>query len=234
MFALSPHDGGTFAVALEPGPQGRIGLGRGRGPASGQTGSAVAWLLVEGGSGGLAVGDLGAEIAGRSDVFEAPGWSALVPAGTPLAVEGDLRYSVVWRSWAGTVAPRLIPPDEVVQERRGEGPDERQVRTCIGEGPLIVGETLNSPGRWSSWPPHRHEQEEVYLYRFGPAHGFGVQVLAREDGVERATVVRDGHIERIRFGYHPVVAAPGAAMYYLWALAGERETLTPEIDPRYV
>ena len=44
-------------------------------------------------------------------------------------------------------------------------------------------------------------------------------------------IVRDGHVQRIASGYHPVVAAPGYAMCYLWALAGESTTLTPAYDP---
>ncbi len=232
LFRLSPVGAGAFEVALEPGPEGRIGLGRGRGPGAGTTGTAVAWLLVEGGEGALAVGDRSAQVGGRADVFESAGWSAMVPPETEFALEGRIRFAAVWRAWDRPLEARVIPPSEVTEEARGRGPDERVVRTCVGEGPLIVGETLNAPGRWSSWPPHRHEQEEVYLYRFDPPHGFGVQVLA-DGGDEHAAVVRDGRVERIRSGYHPVVAAPGSTMYYLWALAGDRETLAPEVDPRY-
>ena len=106
------------------------------------------------------------------------------------------------------------------------------MRTYVSEGPLICGETINPPGGWSSWPPHRHEHEEVYLYRFDDTAGFGVQmVYASDPGAPK--IVRDGHIERIRGTYHPVVASPKSSMLYVWALAGESMTLTPEPDPRY-
>ena len=49
---------------------------------------------------------------------------------------------------------------------RGDGATQRRVRTYVPEGELIVGETLNPPGGWSSYPPHRHDHEELYLYRF--------------------------------------------------------------------
>ena len=52
-----------------------------------------------------------------------------------------------------------------------------------------------------------------------------------EDDRSDATIVRDGHVQRIASGYHPVVAAPGYAMCYLWALAGASTTLTPSYDP---
>ena len=45
--------------------------------------------------------------------------------------------------------------------------------------------------------------------------------------------MRDGSIERITDGYHPVVAAPAAAMYYLWALAGDTDTVDTKVDPTY-
>ena len=102
----------------------------------------------------------------------------------------------------------------------------------MAEGELIVGETLNPPGGWSSYPPHRHEHEELYLYRFEPAIGFGVHV-SYDEAADAARVVRDGSIERITDGYHPVVAAPAAAMYYLWALAGDHDTVDTRIDPLY-
>ena len=89
---------------------------------------------------------------------------------------------------------------------------------------------MNQPGGWSSWPPHRHEHEEVYVYRFDPAQGFGV-ALTYGGATELARIVHDGHVQRIPSGYHPVVAAPGYAMYYLWALAGQSDSLTPILDP---
>jgi 5-deoxy-glucuronate isomerase len=55
---------------------------------------------------------------------------------------------------------------------------------------------------------------------------------SESDDDERAVVVRDGRIERITSGWHPVVAAPGFTMYYLWALAGA-DRLETELDGRY-
>ena len=215
-----------------PADGGRLAVERGVGPASGRLDAGVGWLLVEGGRGRLTLDGEGVDIADREDVFEAAGWSAVIGAGATYAVEGELRWTLVSRVGDRTMPSRLVPPGEVVDEVRGEGTTVRRVRTYVPEGPIIAGETLNPPGGWSSYPPHRHEHEEVYLYRFDRPDGFGVQV--RYDGEDQqAVVVRDGHVERIASGYHPVVAAPHATMYYLWALAGTSETLTPEFDPRY-
>lgn len=97
-------------------------------------------------------------------------------------------------------------------------------------------------GTWSSFPPHRHDRdspdearlEEVYYYRIQPVGGFAVQVRYDVDtGEEDLRMVRDGESAAITAGFHPVVAAPGYRLYYLWILAGETRDLRPYIDPRY-
>ncbi len=60
---------------------------------------------------------------------------------------------------------------------------------------FIVGETINPPGNWSSYPPHKHDEhrpphevqlEEVYYFKFDPPGGFGVQLRYDEQGRRRA------------------------------------------------
>jgi 5-deoxy-D-glucuronate isomerase len=163
----------------------------------------------------------------RDDVFTTIGESWLVAAGDVIKLDGE--WTAVVRRGA-TVGTRKI--NHVAVEDRGDGPTARTVRTYVPEGPLICGQTINPPGGWSSWPPHRHEHEEIYLYRFEDPDGFGVQMVYEGDPGE-PSIVRDGHVERIRGTYHPVVASPKSAMLYVWALAGQSMTLTPEPDPRY-
>jgi hypothetical protein len=91
------------------------------------------------------------------------------------------------------------------------GPEHAAVR-------LLLGETINPPGNWSSYPPHRHDRhdpprevnlEEVYLFKVDPPGGFGVQIRYDLGGAEEAFLVRDDDIAVIRAGFHPVVAASG-------------------------
>jgi 5-deoxy-glucuronate isomerase len=100
---------------------------------------------------------------------------------------------------------------------------------------LIVGETLNPPGNWSSSPPHKHDRhdpphesnfEEVYLYRLEPRQGFGLQRVYDPDSsngtaVDHTYAVKHDDVVALPRGYHPVVAAPGYRLYYLWVLAGD-------------
>ncbi len=207
----------------------RLGLAHGRGDVSGETAGSVAWVVVEGGEGVLEVGALSAVVQGRSDVFDGPGWSASVGPHCRFALRGALRWSLFWRP-GGDGPTQILDPAGVVEDQRGCGPDRRTVRTYRPEGSIIAGETVAPGGGWSSYPPHRHEHEEVYLFRFSDPGGFGV-AMEYDEGRDEARRVKDGDVERIRGGYHPVVSAPGYPMCYLWALAGESDTLAPELDP---
>jgi 5-deoxy-glucuronate isomerase len=223
--------GGTWSPLLDPNA-GRLGAAHSHGAVSVSFPAAVGWLVIERGSGTLTVDGVSAAVTGRESVFDGPGWSALLGEGSTCSLDGDLDATLVWRAADRPVSTRIIDPADVSDEARGERTTARRVRTYVGNGPLIVGETLNPPGGWSSWPPHQHEHEECYLYRYSPDHGFGVHVAYDADA-DAPTIVRDGDIVRIADGWHPVVAAPGFSMYYLWALAGAGDTADNTADPRY-
>ena len=74
--------------------------------------------------------------------------------------------------------------------------------------------------------------EEIYLYRLDPPQGFGLQrIYSPESGRDEAVVVKDNLVVGLPSGYHPVAAAPGYRLYYLWLLAGESRQLIPYDDP---
>ena len=188
---------------------------------------------------------------GRSDPFAEPGHAVYAPPGAPLRlVAGDGGAVVAVTSAAAGDDPageaRIIGPEDQRIATVGEGSWERNVRTILGPehaaSRLLVGETLNPEGRWSSYPPHKHDTheppdevrlEEVYLFRVQPENGFGVQILY-EPGKERSFMVRDGEVAVIPSGYHPVVAAPGYQLYYLWVMAGQGREMAPRFDPDHV
>jgi 5-deoxy-glucuronate isomerase len=198
------------------------------------------------------VGDQELGVAGgRSDPFTQAGHAIYAPPGAPLHLEAgpDGAVVAVVSAAPGDDPPgsaRIIGPDEQSIATVGEGNWQRTVRTMLGpDDPasrLLVGETLNPPGNWSSYPPHKHDEqvppdevrlEEIYLFRVAPEGGFGVQLLYEPDG-ERTFMVHDGDVAVIRSGYHPVVAAPGYDLYYLWVLAGDGREMRPRFDPQHV
>ncbi len=140
----------------------------------------------------------------------------------------------------------FVGPDDVTVNQRGKGAYSRKVHDIFVSDPhakrLLVGETFNPPGMWSSFPPHKHDGEdgepyleEVYYYRLHPPQGFGYQGLYSKDGsLDEGYTVKDGDAVLIPRGFHPVAAAPGYGLYYLWALAGEQRKLALYEDPDHV
>ena len=194
-------------------------------------------------------------VGGRAGVFDGPGDAVYVPPESAAVFApsadgaGELTVAVA-SAPAGPQPPgaaRVIRAAEQRETVVGRGSWGRTVRTILGADDaasrLIVGETVHTdPGTWSSFPPHRHDREsadearleEVYYYRVRPANGFGVQVRYDTDtGEEDLRMVRDGDTMSITSGFHPLVAAPGHDLYYLWILAGEQRAMRVYVDPRY-
>jgi 5-deoxy-glucuronate isomerase len=183
------------------------------------------------------------------NVFESPGDAIYVPpdGDVELVASTDAVLAVATAPTGGGTPgrARVIGPADQSVHTAGTGNWARTIRTILGPDAhaarLLLGETINPPGNWSSYPPHKHDRqappdevalEEVYLYRFQPAEGFGVQ-LVYDDRDERAHIVRDGDVVAIPSGYHPVVAAPGYALYYLWVMAGEGREMAPYFEPEH-
>jgi 5-deoxy-glucuronate isomerase len=186
---------------------------------------------------------------GRSSVFEGPGHTVYAPPDTELRLTAhgpaQLAIATATRGGEAPAKARIIGPGDQRIGEAGKGNWRRAIRTILGPehaaSRLLLGETINPPGNWSSYPPHKHDREappdevrlqEVYFYKFDPAGGFGVQILYDDAGAE-AVIVRDGDVVAIPSGYHPVVAAPGYSLYYLWIMAGDGRRMAPYFDPAH-
>jgi 5-deoxy-glucuronate isomerase len=183
----------------------------------------------------------------RRSVFDDGPAAVYAPAGTDLELRGPLLASVFQAHAPESGGePYAILPAEVKSVERGRGNFARRVRDILpAERPatrLLAGETLNPPGNWSSSPPHKHDRhappeeaalEEIYLFRVQPEQGFGLQHSYHAGGAARTFPVEDLDVVAIPAGYHPVVAAPGYDLYYLWCLAGEGRELRWCPDPAH-
>ena len=107
---------------------------------------------------------------------------------------------------------------------------------------IVLGETYSMPGQWSSYPSHKHDtdnlpfevnMEEIYHFKVNPGQGFGIQVMYSDDmSLRESYIIKNGDSVAIKNGYHPVAAAPGYQVYYLWVMAGvDTRQLTPCDDP---
>lgn len=194
---------------------------------------------------GFAWRDLGQ----RADVFAGKATAAYLPAGSQVTVEAAtaLELAVCTAPAAPGGKPQLVTPEQVSSRTVGVREWQRQVQdiilTDVPAQRLLVGETFNQPGCWSSYPPHKHDVdnppaevklEEVYHFRLNAEQGFGVQrIYSPETGLEECYAVRQGDTVVIPRGYHPVAAAPGYALYYLWMLAGDNRVMKPNDDPQH-
>jgi 5-deoxy-glucuronate isomerase len=195
--------------------------------------------------GGAAVGRAG----GRASVFEGPGDAVYAPPGSQLCLRATATAELAIASAPLADQPaaqaRIIRAADQDAVDRGAGNWSRTVRNILGPdapaGRLLVGETVNPPGNWSSYPPHKHDEqdpprevqlEEVYLFKFDPPGGFGVQVLYDSEK-QQALPIHDNDAAVIKSGYHPVVGAPGYSLYYLWVMAGQGRQMIPYLDPRH-
>lgn len=192
------------------------------------------------------------DLGGRASVFEEPATTVYVPKDSEYAVstKGDTATLAVCRARAEKrFQPFVVLPDQIQTQHRGKGHWRRDVRDILVAGyddridRLVVGETINYPGEWSGYPPHKHDEEtpeetifeEIYHYRVNPADGFGVQLhYQSKQNEDAAYLVRNGDTFAIPDGYHPLSAAGGYQVYYLWCMAGPvGRILKPFEDPRH-
>ena len=137
---------------------------------------------------------------------------------------------------AGTGSSRATCADEVAIELRGAGQMSRQINNFCGPDTdfadrLIAVEVITPGGNWSSYPPHKHDEdipgvetalEEIYYFEVADG-GFAYQ-RAYGPGIDILEEVRSGDHVLLPSGYHgPSMAAPGYDLYYLNVMAGPGE-----------
>jgi len=184
----------------------------------------------------------------RGNVFEGKATAVYLPPGCAFSVralEGGTQLAVCQAVAQAGGSPQVVRPAEVKSRTVGAGNWKREVQDIVmanvGARSLLVGETYNEPGAWSSYPPHKHDVaalpdevklEEIYYFQVHPPQGFGIQRIYSGDGsLEEVYAIRDGDAVVIPRGYHPVAAAPGYRVYYLWMLAGAERVMRPRDDP---
>ena len=163
--------------------------------------------------------------ADRPDCFHHEGTCLLASCGTRVTLTA-LSHSELYLQ--ATVNPEpytpvLFTPDSVQVQHAGANGElmgcmRREIKTFFDydNAPfsnMVLGEVLNFPGKWSSYPPHHHPQPEVYFYRFDYPDGFGA-------GFANGEIYKTGHngLAVINHGFHSQAAAPGYAMCYAWGI----------------
>ncbi len=188
----------------------------------------------------------------RMDVFEkTPPHCLYLPNGTEwqATAETDCVLAVCSAPGNGGHEARRIGPDGISLIERGEGTNTRFINNIAMEGEdyadrLLVTEVFTPAGHWSSYPSHRHDEddfpritylEETYYHRLNPANGFGIQRVYTDDRIlDETMAVADGDVVLVPRGHHPCGAPYGFEMYYLNVMAGPlrkwRFVPAPEVE----
>jgi len=154
-------------------------------------------------------------------------WSAV--AETPLTL------AVCSAPGQGGHGAQVIGPGGIALTERGAGTNTRYIHNIAMEDrdvadSLLVTEVFTPAGHWSSYPPHRHDEddypnmtylEETYYHRLNPAQGFGFQRVFTEEGdLDETIAVANHDVVLVPRGHHPCGAPYGYEMYYLNVMAG--------------
>jgi 5-deoxy-glucuronate isomerase len=189
------------------------------------------------------------QLAGRPSVFHGPTDVAYVPRQSGLTVtataKGPVRFALAGSTALKADAPkpfRHVRPQEVPVELRGAGIATREVRSfglpdVLDADSALVCEVITPAGNWSSWPPHKHDEErpgeesdleEIYYFETRSTDPRGTDPVgyqrvysSGERPIDVVAEVRTGDVVLVPHGWHgPAVAAPDADLYYLNVMAG--------------
>jgi len=182
------------------------------------------------------------EVAGRETVFSRVTDFVYVPRDAQVTVScaSGGRFALPGARATRRLTARYGPADGVSVELRGAGQASRQVNNfCNPEtfdaDKLIAVEVLTPAANWSSYPPHKHDEErageaqleEVYYFEVAPGPaGEGIayqRVYTSGPGreIDVCAEVRSGDTVLIPHGWHgPSMAVPGYDLYYLNVMAG--------------
>ena len=216
-----------------------------------ETGDAETLVLPLSGGGTVTCDGVTFELAGREHVFSRVTDFAYVPRDAAVTLRGRGRFALPSARCATRREPRYGPAEEVPVEVRGAGLASRQVNNfCTPEGfphaeKLIACEVLTPGGCWSSYPPHKHDEErpgelpleEIYYFEVAGG-GMAYQRVygTPERPIDVLAEVRTGDVVLIPHGWHgPSMTPPGYDLYYLNVMAGpspERQWLICD-DPAH-
>jgi 5-deoxy-glucuronate isomerase len=192
-----------------------------------------------------------ASIGQREDVWaRTPPHLVLLPSGSRYTVEAETSLHLVVASAQadGGYSPRLISPDEIAVEERGEGQTYRYIHHLLpptaDAARLILVEVYTPGGNWSSFPPHKHDTEdppresyleEIYYFQVKPRVGFALQrVYTPDRSLDETVAAGDGDLVLVPRGYHTVASTPGHDCYYLNVMAGPSRAWSFQVDPDYL
>lgn len=184
-------------------------------------------------------------LTGRRSVFTRVTDFAYLPRDSSVTLRAPSggRFALPAARAGRTLPFRYGPAEDVPVELRGAGQASRQVNNfCAPEtfetDRLIACEVLTPGGNWSSYPPHKHDEEgpdearleEIYYFEVttspsgGPGCGYQRVYGDPDRPIDVCAEVRTGDVVLVPYGWHgPSMAVPGYDLYHLNVMAGPGE-----------
>ncbi|MFB4252946.1 5-deoxy-glucuronate isomerase [Pseudomonas idahonensis] len=188
----------------------------------------------------------------RQSVFEDKSpFAAYLPPGSQAQVtalsEVQIGLCAAPGDAAAGLGPRLIRPEQCKRSVRGKGANTRYVCDILPDSEpahsLLVVEVRTPSGHSSSYPPHKHDTddlphqsflEETYYHQINPPQGFVFQRVYTDDrSIDQAMAVENSDLVVVPKGYHPVSVPYGYESYYLNVMAGPKRVWQFHNDPQH-
>ncbi|HUT63588.1 MAG TPA: 5-deoxy-glucuronate isomerase [Anaerolineae bacterium] len=189
-------------------------------------------------------------LGGRPNPFAGKGYSVYAPSHTEYTITApkngmcDIALCCAKSDRDGD--SYAITPEEVATGTWGATNFTRFFKEILLDNKqahrLFAGETIVPSGNWATFPPHKHEvddlprevyMEEIYYYKVLPSEGFGLGRHYKPGSYDRGDVIKDDTVLLMPDGYHTLVTAPGYQMFYIWFLAGNIRKQCPVADPDF-
>ncbi|MFD2216763.1 MULTISPECIES: 5-deoxy-glucuronate isomerase [Metabacillus] len=185
----------------------------------------------------------------RESVFEQkPTDSVYISNNRSFEIEGvsKARVAICYSPSENQLPTKLIKASDIGIEHRGVQNNKRLVHNILPDSDpsansLLVVEVFTESGNWSSYPPHKHDQdnlpyesflEETYYHEMNPKQGFVFQRVYTDDrSIDETMTVEHGDVVIVPAGYHPVGVPDGYVSYYLNVMAGPKRTWKFHNDP---
>ncbi|MGY4794667.1 5-deoxy-glucuronate isomerase [Lysinibacillus sp. FSL K6-0057] len=178
------------------------------------------------------------EIGTRQSVFERiPTDSVYISHNKSLKITANTkaRVALCYAPSDQELPTKFIKASDNGIENRGKYNNKRLVHNILPDSTpsansLLVVEVITETANWSSYPPHKHDQdnlpeesflEESYYHEINPQQGFIFQRVYTDDrSLDETMAVENGDVVLVPKGYHPVGVPDGYTSYYLNVMAG--------------
>lgn len=190
-------------------------------------------------------------IGTRDSVFEQiPTDSVFISNGRTVEITAvtQARVALCYSPSEKKLPTKLIKAKDNTVQQRGKGNNKRLVHNILPDSvpfadALLLVEVFTESGNWSSYPPHKHDRdnlpnesllEETYYHEINPAQGFVFQRVYTDDRtLDETMAVENKNVVIVPGGYHPVGVPEGYTSYYLNVMAGPKRIWKFYNDPAH-